>query len=168
MGQRRPVQVFLLVTEGTLEENLLNTLSSKNELFLAALDPDAKVEAVALQSGMDELKRRLEVLLGAKEDAPVDESRRQTLQQKREQVAESCGRLLSAAFELCGTVLPEKPPSQTQQACANAMKSQLQDCLVPGEDGGVTLTVKLPNADALNRLAEALAGFMPDQNSDQT
>ncbi|MGC9452087.1 MAG: DEAD/DEAH box helicase [Oceanipulchritudo sp.] len=168
MGQKRPVQVFLLVTEDTLEENLLNTLSSKNELFLAALDPDAKVEAVALQSGMDELKRRLEVLLGAKEDAPVDESRRQALQEKREQVAESCGRLLSAAFELCGNMLPEKNLSQTQQACANAMKSQLQDCLVPAEDGGVTLTVKLANTDALNRLAEALAGFTPDQYHGQT
>jgi len=39
MGQKRPVQIFLLVTEGTLEENLLGTLSAKQALFLAALDP---------------------------------------------------------------------------------------------------------------------------------
>lgn len=113
--------------------------------------------------------RSTRVLLGAKEDAPVDESRRQAaLQDKREQVAESCGRLLSAAFELCGNMLPEKKLSQTLQACANAMKSQLQGCLVPALDGGVTLTVKLPNADALNRLAEALAGFFPDQHHGKT
>jgi len=40
MGQKRPVQVFLLVTEETLEESLLTTLSAKQELFLAVLDPD--------------------------------------------------------------------------------------------------------------------------------
>lgn len=169
MGQKRSVQVFLLVTEDTLEENLLNTLSSKNELFLAALDPEAKVEEVALQSGMDELKRRLEVLLGAKEDAPVDESRREALQRKQQdQIAESCGRLLSAAFELCGDLLPEKIHSRQQQVYADEMKSQLQNCLAPAEDGGVNLTVKLGNTAALDRLAEALAGFAPDPHKGGT
>ena len=43
MGQKRPVQVFVLVTEGTMEENLLTTLSSKHELALAALDTAAKI-----------------------------------------------------------------------------------------------------------------------------
>ena len=38
MGQTQPVQVYLLVTEDTLEENLLSTLSAKRELALAALD----------------------------------------------------------------------------------------------------------------------------------
>jgi SNF2 family DNA or RNA helicase len=32
MGQKRPVQVYLLVTEATLEENLLATLAGKQEL----------------------------------------------------------------------------------------------------------------------------------------
>jgi hypothetical protein len=65
-------------------------------------------------------------------------------------------------------MLPEKNLSQTQQACANAMKSQLQDCLAPAGDGGVTLTVKLPDSAALDRLAETLAGFMPDQHKGQS
>ena len=42
MGQKRPVQAFLLVTEETLEEKLLGTLSAKHELALAALDPESK------------------------------------------------------------------------------------------------------------------------------
>lgn len=73
MGQKRPVQVYLLVSEGTLEENLLATLSAKQELALAALDPDSDVTAIDLASSMEELTRRLEVLLGAKPEAPVDE-----------------------------------------------------------------------------------------------
>jgi len=41
MGQKRPVHIFLMITENTLEENLLSTLSPKKELSLAILDPDA-------------------------------------------------------------------------------------------------------------------------------
>ncbi len=64
MGQRNPVHVYGLVTEETLEEKLLGTLSAKHDLALAALDMESKVRKVALSSGMEELKRRLEVLLG--------------------------------------------------------------------------------------------------------
>ena len=63
MGQRRPVQVFVLVTEGTIEENLLATLSAKHDLAMAALDADSDVTQVDLVSGIEELRRRLEVLL---------------------------------------------------------------------------------------------------------
>src|SRR5436190_13594413 len=65
MGQLQPVQVYLLVTEATIEENLLQTLSAKKDLALAALDPGASVDTVDMLSGMDELKGRLEILLGA-------------------------------------------------------------------------------------------------------
>ena len=37
MGQKRPVQIYLLVTEETLDKSLLATLSAKQALFLAAL-----------------------------------------------------------------------------------------------------------------------------------
>ena len=53
MGQTRPVQVYVLVTEGTLEEKLLATLSAKHELAQAALDVDSDVDAVELVSGME-------------------------------------------------------------------------------------------------------------------
>ena len=63
MGQQQPVQVYVLVTEQTIEEGLLNTLSAKKDLALAALDPDSDVTQVDLVAGMDELRGRLEVLL---------------------------------------------------------------------------------------------------------
>jgi len=66
MGQKNPVQVYLFVTEETIEEKLLGTLAAKHDLALAALDMESDVREVALASGMDELKQRLEVLLGAK------------------------------------------------------------------------------------------------------
>jgi len=76
MGQKNPVHVFVLVTENTIEESLLATLSAKHELALAVLDPDSDVDSVDLVSGVEGLKQRLEVLLGAKPDAAVDESQR--------------------------------------------------------------------------------------------
>jgi hypothetical protein len=77
MGQKQQVQAYLLVTEQTLEEQLLNTLSAKKDLALAALDAESAVEEVAMVSGAEELRRRLEVLLGAKPQAPVDETMRE-------------------------------------------------------------------------------------------
>jgi len=66
MGQKQPVQVYVLVTEETLEESLLGTLSAKHDLALAALDAESDVTQVDFKSGVEELRRRLEVLLGAK------------------------------------------------------------------------------------------------------
>ena len=43
MGQQQPVQVYVLVTEETIEENLLATLSAKKDLALAALDAESDV-----------------------------------------------------------------------------------------------------------------------------
>src|SRR3989441_396100 len=73
MGQEQPVQVFVLITEDTIEEKLLSTLSAKHNLALAALDAESDVDQVDLAGGIEELRRRLEVLLGASPEAPLDE-----------------------------------------------------------------------------------------------
>ena len=112
MGQKNPVHVYVLVTEETIEEKLLGTLSAKHDLALAALDMESKVREVALSSGMEELKRRLEVLLGAPADAPVDESEKQRNQletdrlARRARMAEASGQLLTAAFALLEEMIP--------------------------------------------------------------
>ena len=114
MGQKRPVQVYLLVTESTIEEKLLATLSAKHDLALAALDMESDVREVALASGVEELKLRLEVLLGAKAHAPVDETERLRQQRQAERlahrgrVAEAGGQLIAAAFTFLGEIIPQK------------------------------------------------------------
>jgi len=52
MGQKNPVQVYLLMSEGTIEEKLLATLSAKHDLALAALDMESNVREVAPASGI--------------------------------------------------------------------------------------------------------------------
>jgi SNF2 family DNA or RNA helicase len=166
MGQKRPIQVYVLVTEQTIEENLLATLSAKHELALAALDADSDVDTVDLASGIDELKGRLEVLLGAKPDAPIDESEktRQTVEAerlaRREKVALAGGELLGAAFSFLDELLPAGERTEASRRLADGIKDRLAECLGEDEQGRPQLTVTLPDSAALDRLAESLARLM--------
>ena len=122
MGQQQPVQVYVLVTEGTIEEGLLNTLSAKRDLAMAALDLDSDVTQVDLTTGVDELRRRLEVLLGAHPEAPVDVSQKeevaaetQQLAERRERVAAAGGEMLGAVFNFLGELVAKdaaQPPAE--------------------------------------------------------
>ena len=102
MGQTQPVQVILLVTVDTLEENLLATLLANHELSLAVLDPDSDSDRLDLTTGIEELKRRLEVLLGAKPEAAEDERMRieaerdAAVMAKKEKIALAGGQLVGA------------------------------------------------------------------------
>ena len=164
MGQKRKVHVYILITERTIEEGLLATLGAKHELANAVLDPDSDLGEVELQSGTEALKRRLEILLGAKEAAPADvsvEQRAKTeaaaLAERKTRVAEAGGQLLGAAFSFLGQLIPTGEPNP---AAAAALRERLGECVETGDDGRPRLTVTLPNADALNALANALARLL--------
>lgn len=163
MGQKRHVQVFLLVTEDTLEESLLGTLSAKQALFLAALDPDAEAAAIDLSSSMEELKNRLEVLLGAKPDAPPDESLKEQVEKeaeqlaRREKIAKAGGQLLGAAFTFIGEMFPEKEETPETVRMSEMFKSRLSECVDKGEDGKLKMTIALPDESVLDNLAKSLA-----------
>jgi hypothetical protein len=161
MGQKRPVQVYLLVTEDTIEEGMLDTLEAKRELAMAALDLESKAGEVALSGGIDALKRRLEVLIGEKPAAPVDESRRREVEaelrrrERREQIAQAGGRLLGAAFQFVGELLGSPAPdadAAAQQGGADFRKA-LEECLERREDGSLQLTVSFPDPSILDTLA---------------
>ena len=163
MGQKRPVQVFILVTEDTLEESLLATLAAKQQLFLAALDPANPATEINLASGMDELKRRLEILLGAKPDAPQDETMKEQTEKeatelaRKNRVALAGGQLLGAAFSFIGEMFPEGPESEKTRQIAQTIKTQLVDCVDEGEDGEVKMTITLPDRAILDNLAKSMA-----------
>jgi superfamily II DNA or RNA helicase len=168
MGQKQPVQVYVLVTEGTLEENLLTTLSAKKDLALAALDPEAEADAVEMVSGIEELKGRLEVLLGARPIAPLDESMKQQAEvdareatKRRERVAAAGGELLGAAFKFLGElVASQAPPAASPPPLAADLRNRLSECVEESPDGRQQLTVTLPDKAALNNLADALAQLL--------
>jgi len=166
MGQKNPVHVYVLVTEETIEEKLLGTLSAKHDLALAALDMESKVREVALSSGMEELKRRLEVLLGAPADAPVDESEKQRNQletdrlARRARMAEASGQLLTAAFALLEEMIPKREPTQATERMALEFKARFDECFELDEHGRPRLTVTLPDQGSLEKLTRSLASLL--------
>ena len=167
MGQKRPVHVFVLVTEGTIEENLLATLSAKHELALAALDSESDVDAVEMTSGMEELRRRLEQLLGARPEAPVDESQRaeraeetDRLAAQRERIAAAGGQLLSAAFALLGELVPTAGDTPEARKAVDLVRAQLAGCVGQDDAGRTQLTVTLPDSSALDALASSLGRLL--------
>jgi len=164
MGQSRPVQVYLLVTEGTIEENLLATLSAKHELARAALDFDSELDEVDLVSGLEDLKRRLEVLLGKPPEVEIDEVGRRsvevatkTLASRRTRVEAAGGELLGAALSFLSEILPAPLGDDgARQQLVAKVRASLGECLETDSDGRVRLSVTLPDAQAVDRLADAL------------
>ena len=168
MGQKQPVQVYILVTEETLEESLLATLGAKKDLALAALDVDSDVGEVSLVSGTEELRSRLEVLLGAKPEAAKDVSLQTQVaaahgeQAHRERVAAAGGELLGAVFNFLGelvsqnaTAAPPPPP----EAVVN-LRNQLTQCVEQDDQGRQRLSFTLPNQESLDNFAATLARLM--------
>ena len=166
MGQRRPVQVFVLVTEGTIEENLLATLSAKHDLAMAALDADSDVTQVDLVSGIEELRRRLEVLLGA--------------------VGGAAGRFAAGGGPPPGRPTPRasrsrggrrrtaprrggRPAGRTRRgrarkAPSEAIVSQVHDrlatCVEDDPSGKPRLSITLPDRQVLDKFARTLAALL--------
>lgn len=166
MGQKRPVQVYILVTDDTIEANLLDTLGAKKELALAALDAESEADSVALESGMEELKRRLEVLIGAEADAQTDETQSAeataALEARRAKLALSGGQLLSAAFAFLGDSLTT-PATEADNERTSALQKQfsegLAQCVTRDADGRPSLQLTLPDDSSLENLAASFAKF---------
>jgi len=160
MGQKRPVQVYLLVTENTLEESLLNTLSAKHELALASLDVKSKVNEVSFTGSMEELKRRLEVLLGTKPDAAIDESQKKEMEREavkrahKESVARAGGQLMSAAFSFIGELIGSNRDQNKDNV--DKFKTLLAECMEKNEDGSLKMTIHFPDSSVLDNLAGVL------------
>ncbi len=166
MGQKNPVQVYLMVTEETIEERLLGTLSAKHDLALAALDVDSNVSEVELRSGVEELKRRLERLLGDKPAAPVDVSQQQAIETqtreiaaRRDKVAAAGGELLGAAMKLIGELI-DTGGGQPDTRVVDQVRSGLTDCVERDDTGRLQLRFSLPDENSLDDLATTLARLL--------
>lgn len=172
MGQTQPVQVFVLVTEQTIEENLLATIAAKKDLALAALDADSDVDEVQLESGMQELKSRLEVLLGSRPEAPQAESQKtqvvadvKRFQEQRDRVAAAGGELLGAAIKLLGELVGDSADSALPESLVNRVRGTLEACAEGGDKP--RLTIQLPDRSALEQLSRSLSRLLVPSMSDQ-
>src|SRR5207253_881568 len=124
----------------------------KRELALAALDPESSVESVNLTSGAEELKSRLEVLLGARPEALIDKTikRHEAVaareQKRRERVAAAGGDMLGAVFHFLGELVGDgenhAPPAEP---VVRQVAARLNECVEVDDSGRARLTVTFPN-----------------------
>ena len=96
-----------------------------------------------LESGMEELKRRLEVLIGAKPEAPRDESERRFRETeaqrlaRRERVSSAGGKLLSSAFEFLQSMLPEPATPSADDGVSKYLHDCFEDCVTKDDSGNL-------------------------------
>ena len=171
MGQKNPVHVYKLVTvspnnEGTIEERLLDTLAAKQDLADASINIDSEINEVAMVSGMEDLRRRLEVVLQPSHKA-VDESQQRKveaealrLSEKRDKVSQASGTLITAALSLAGELIGARSDTAPDEATVNKLTEKLSECVDRDAEGRPQLTISLPNEDALKGLATTLARLL--------
>lgn len=166
MGQKRPVNVYILVTEDTLEEQLLTTIGQKKELAMAALDYESEINEVNLQSGMEQLKARLEILLGAIPEGHLDESLKREKEAeasrlivRREKMADAGGQLLTAAFGFLSQMLPDTGTAPSTDTVTQ-LRRQLTEAAETDDKGQKSLKINLPSEESLTQFAEALAKLL--------
>ena len=168
MGQKNPVHVYKLVTVGdTIEEKLLETLASKQDLADASIDMSSEVTEVAMTSGMEDLKRRLEVIIDPMPAAPVDESQKRSvetqaekLRARKESVSTATSNLVTAALTLAGELIPATGDSSPDEAMINTLTDRLSDCIDKDDQGRPQLTITLPDQESLRGLATTLAKLL--------
>lgn len=164
MGQKNPVTVYKLVTEGTIEEKLLETLGSKQDLADAALDFDSEVNEITMKTGITNIRERLEKILLPPRPAEEDQSQKraveqqvESIQQRRERVSAASGQLLSAALQLVGELVVSKDAPRPTSEAVDQLSSSLSECVQRDASGRPQLTISLPDDNALRGLAETLA-----------
>ncbi len=167
MGQKNPVHVYKLVSEGTIEERLLETLASKQDLADAALDIDSEVCSVEMKSSIERIRDRLEKILVPAIAAPVDESMRQRVESgieaiagRRERVSQASGQLLGAALKLVGELVATEQAPEPDHAIVSGLAKSLSECVERDETGRPQLRISLDSDDALRDLAVTLARLL--------
>ncbi len=170
MGQKNPVHVYKMVTTGdTIEEGLLTTLASKQDLADASINFDSDVCEVAMTSGMEDLKRRLEIILPKPLAAPVDESQKRRVEaeaeelaatQRREKVSAASGQLVTAALSLAGELIGGADQSPPAEETVQQLTDKLTQCVDRDAEGRPQLTISLADETALKGLATTLAKLL--------
>ena len=167
MGQKNPVHIYNLVTVDTIEEGLLDTLASKQELADASINFDSDIGEVAVTSGTDDLRKRLEKMKLPQFAAPVDasrlaqvESESTRLAERRKKVSAATGELVTAALSLAGQLLDVGEGKQANESVVDGLATKLTESVDRDDQGRPQLTITLQDEQALRSLAGTLAKLL--------
>jgi hypothetical protein len=164
MGQQRPVDVYIMISEGMLEERILALLGAKKELAMAAVDVDSDIIEVSMQSGIEELKRRMILLIGGTEDKELDGSMHNEVNEEikrstQKRLANAGGQLLAAAFEFLGAAVNATDKTTNDDPIAQNIFEQFTANSDRDEDGKFKLNIALDES-SLKNLSATLATIM--------
>ena len=114
---------------------------------------------------MDDLKRRLESMIGKPPVAPQDRSHKQRVQeeveqlqrqQQEQQVAAAGSQVISAVCQLVNALIPPESAAP-DDSVLREVRGGLQSLVRQDEQGRPQLQLTLPDATSLDQLAGALA-----------
>jgi hypothetical protein len=128
---------------------------------MAALDSDSQVSDVDVRTQADNIKEKLEVLLGAKPDAPVDETVKETasLAVSTDRLAEAGSTFLRAALDIVAELAGGRD-ADDRLVFASEVRAGLDVKVVLDERGQRRLSVAMPTRSALAGLLRGLAGLL--------
>jgi uncharacterized protein (DUF2252 family) len=145
---------------------MLETLATKQELANAALEMSSDVSEVQMVSGMEDLKRRLEVILTPK-PAMIDKSQQDRVQQetqdlaeRRQRVSQASGQLVCAALSLAGQLVAETTEKAADPKVVDSLTEKLSQCVETDQQGRPQLKITLPDQSSLRGLAEMLSRLL--------
>jgi hypothetical protein len=136
------------------------------EARIEALDATSDVDTVSVLSGAEELRSRLEVLLGAKPEAPVDVSLKREEQtiiaddERRHRVAAAGGELLGAVFNFLGELVQHGQSPPPPDSLVENVRGRLDACVEDDASGRPRLSLTLPDRAALDQLAQTLSKLL--------
>ena len=109
----------------------------------------------------------LEVLLGSKPEAPVDETVKETASRAtaNDRLAEAGSSFLRAAFDLVGEIAGGHGAGR-RDAALEELRSTLDVKVVPEEHGKRRLSIAIPSRDALSGLMRGLARLLAGESGD--
>ena len=119
-----------------------------------------------MTTGLEELKRRMEILLGARPEAAEDESMKAEAEKsaaalaQKKRVALAGGQLMGAAFAFIGEMFADQAAGDGMEQLAGVFKTKLNECMERTEDGRLNMTITLPDEAFLDSMARSLAGLV--------
>ncbi|HON10345.1 MAG TPA: hypothetical protein PLE24_05715 [Chitinispirillaceae bacterium] len=121
-----------------------------------------------MSSNIDDLKKKLELLLGEKDPAPVDTSMLEEVTEEKdkasviniEKASEASGKMLSAVFSFIRESIPSSVTKEKRSPLTLALEESLKSISNVEADGKVRMQLTFDSQEAVDAMAAAIAGLL--------
>lgn len=121
-----------------------------------------------MSSNIDDLKKKLELLLGERDPAPVDMSMLEEVTEEKdkasviniEKASEASGKMLSAVFSFIRESIPSSVTKEKRSPLTLALEESLKSISNVEADGKVRMQLTFDSQEAVDAMAAAIAGLL--------